>query len=116
FSNNQRFFSSKITAQITTSQQLIAAIHVRSNLRFDGPATRLIAPEGQRDSDQRTWPQAQGTWQVVRGNKVLSVQGGVHAVYKPFSNQYTNIAAWRDDVSGIQGGIERRVGWRFDMR
>jgi len=115
FQHSQRYWSGKGTYQITQSQQLIGSIHGRMHNRFNGPSSRFAAPDQVRGTRFNTWPQAQATWQMVQGNRVLSVQGGLHNIHKPFFPLYTDNAAWRDDVTGFQGGTEPRAGWRFDM-
>ena len=113
--NDQRFYSGKVTAQLSQGQQLIGSIHLRDNLIWRGPANRFADVDQLQLMDFRTWPQAQGTWQLVRGNRVLSVQGGVHSVNQPWTVMYTDNAGWRDDVTGFQGGQTRFAGWRFLM-
>jgi carboxypeptidase family protein len=113
FAHDQRFFSAKVTGQVTTSQQAIGSVHVRTHPRTSGPSSRFAAPDQLRATNFRTVPQWQGTWQWVKGNRVLSVQGGDHRVRIPVPPVLTQNAAWRDDVTGYQGGLEPRAGRRI---
>jgi len=110
-----RYVNGKITAQLTSSQQLIGSGHVRYyTKKFSGP-NRFSDPDFFRHAYQRTIPQAQVTWQWVRGNRVLSVQGGDHRVRLPVGGVLTQNASWRDDVTGRQGGAPPRSTRRVDM-
>ena len=113
FYHEQRYGSGKGAYQITQSQQLIGSVHYRRHYRFSGPNNRFVVDQVRR-LQFMTWPQAQATWQMVRRNRVLSVQGGVHSTYRPFTAPLTDAASWRDDVTGFIGGPDIRDGTRFD--
>ena len=110
FEHNQRFVSGKITAQLTGAQQLIGSVHVKTHPRKSGPANRFAAADQLRQTNFKNVPNAQATWQWVTGNRILSVQGGDHRVRIPIPPILTQNAAWRDDVTGFQGGLEPRAG------
>ena len=113
--DKQRFLNGKVTALITSSQQLIGSGYTRSQPRTAGPANRFAAPDQKRATNQKTPIQAQATWQWVKGNSVLAVQGGDHKVRIPVPPILTQNAAWRDDVTGFQGGLEPRAGRRVRL-
>ena len=110
-----RYVNATLTGQLTSSQRLLGSFAIRDQPRDQGPATRFAAPEQARHGVFKTTPLSQATWQWVRGNRVLSVQGGQMRVVIPFPAVTTQTAQWRDDVTGFIGGPNARIGRRVDM-
>jgi len=111
---DQRFVSGKLTNQLTASQQLIGSYHWRRQYRFNGPSTRFHDVDTSRAVTYLT-KQSQIQLQIVKGNRILSLQGGGHSVVFPVNPVFTQNSAWRDEVTGWQGGIEEDAGSRREL-
>src|SRR5262245_29227320 len=115
FTTNQKFAVGKLTAQLTPTQRFNVFGQWRSQNRKDGPENQFSSPEMYRQTTYLT-RMGQGEWQMAKGNKVLSLQGGLYWIQFPVNPTLTDLSSWTDQQTGYSGGAETKVGQSRDMR
>ena len=112
--STQKFAIGKVNVQLTQNQKLIMSGSFQDKRRQEGPPI-FYAPESSFDHDFHTELFA-AEYQVVRGNKILSLVAGGFLTPTPFAPSLTTISSWIDQVTGYAGGNETKAGIKQDIR
>ena len=99
-----RYANGKVTAQLTSSQKLIGAYMWHYTYADQAPTTHFAASETRQVATQEI-NLAKAEWQVVKGNRFLSVQAGFQTSPNFTFNPGTDIPSYSDQVSTFFGGL-----------